>query len=79
LLFGGDWSLKFGDITYNHEMVEVLQGHKIVGRLRSDESRHLRELTNSMVPPRHIPNISPKVDVTDRDNALMSDVDIVFL
>jgi len=32
-----------------------------------------------MVPPRHILNTSPKVVVIERENALMSDVDIVFL
>jgi len=79
LLIGNDWSLNVGDRTHNHEMVEALQGHKTAGNLWSDESRLLHELKNSMVPPRHILNTSPKVVVIERENALMSDVDIVFL
>ena len=32
LLTGGDWSLKVGDGKHNHDMTDVLKGHKTVGR-----------------------------------------------
>jgi len=54
LLIAGDWSLKVGNGNHNHEMADVLKGHKIVGCLNSNESRYLCELTDSNVPPREI-------------------------
>ena len=54
LLIAGYWSLKVNDGKHNHDMAEVLKGHKTVGRLNPNEKDILRNLTDSNVPPRHI-------------------------
>jgi hypothetical protein len=54
LFIACDWSLKVGDGRHNHEMTDVLKGHKTTGRLNSNESLYLRELTKSNVSPRQI-------------------------
>jgi len=54
LLTPGDWSLKVGNKKHNHEMTDGLKGHKATGRPNPNESIHLRELTDSKVPLRHI-------------------------
>jgi len=41
LLTAGDWSLKVGDGRHNHDMTDVLKGHKTVGRLNPNERVHL--------------------------------------
>jgi len=53
LLIAGDWSLKVGDgRRHNHNMTDVLKGHKTIGRLNSNERIHLHEMVESNVPPR---------------------------
>ncbi|AES98799.1 hypothetical protein MTR_5g072970 [Medicago truncatula] len=54
LLIVGDWSLQVGDGRHNHDMEEVLKGHKIVGRLNPNESLYLHELTDSNIYLRKI-------------------------
>nr|ABN05752.1 Ovarian tumour, otubain, related [Medicago truncatula] len=54
LLTGGDWSLKVGDGKHNHDMTDVLKGHKTVGRLNPNERVHLEEMVDSNVPPRQM-------------------------
>jgi len=56
LLIAGDWSLKVGDNVgrHTHEMADELKGHRTIGRLNPNESRYLRELIDSNVPPRKI-------------------------
>jgi len=51
LLTGGDWSLKVGDGKHNHDMTDVLKGHKTVGRLNPNERVHLQEMVDSNIPP----------------------------
>jgi len=48
----GDWSLGVGDGRHNHDMVDVLKGHKISGRLNPNERLHLHEKAESDVPLR---------------------------
>jgi hypothetical protein len=50
----GDWSFKVRHGKHNHEMVVMLRGYKIVGRLKSNKNRLIRELINSMVLLRNI-------------------------
>jgi hypothetical protein len=50
LLIDDDWSLKVGNGKHNHDMTDELKGHKTVGRLNSNESIYLREMTNSRFP-----------------------------
>ena len=54
LLIVGDWSLKVGDGKHNHDMEDVLKGHKITGRLNPNECVHLYEMAESNVPPRQM-------------------------
>ena len=54
LLIAGDWNLKVGDGRHNHEMTDVLKGHKTARRLNLYASRYLRELTDLNVPLRQI-------------------------
>ncbi|AES98802.1 hypothetical protein MTR_5g073000 [Medicago truncatula] len=54
LLIVGDWSLQVGDGRHNHDMEEVLKGHKIVGHLNPNESLYLHELTDSNIHSRKI-------------------------
>ncbi|XP_024640748.1 protein FAR1-RELATED SEQUENCE 5-like [Medicago truncatula] len=54
MLTGGEWSLKVGDGKHNHDMTDVLKGHKIVGRLNPNERVHLEEMVDSNVPPRQM-------------------------
>jgi hypothetical protein len=54
LLTAGDWSLKVGDGRYNHDMIDVLKGHKTVGRLNPNGRVHLNEMVDSNVPPRQM-------------------------
>lgn len=39
---------------HKYEMTKVIKGHKIVRRLNPNDNKLLCEVTNSMVPPRHI-------------------------
>ena len=52
LLTADDWSLKVGDGRRNHDMTDVLKGHKIVGRLNPNEHLHLNEMVDSNIPSR---------------------------
>ena len=54
MLIPGDWSLKVGDGKHNHEMADVLKGHKTVGRLNPNERVHLYEMAESNVPLRQM-------------------------
>jgi len=54
LLHAGDWSLKVGDGRHNHDMTDVLKGHKTAGRLNPNECVHLHEMVELNVPPRHM-------------------------
>lgn len=45
LLIDGDWSLKVGDGKHNHDMANVLKGHKTVGHLNPNKRVHLYEMT----------------------------------
>ncbi|AES62388.1 FAR1 DNA-binding domain protein [Medicago truncatula] len=54
LLAGGEWSLKVGDGKHNHDMTDVLKGHKTVGHLNPNERVHLEEMVDSNVPPRQM-------------------------
>jgi len=54
LLSGGDWNLKVGDGKHNHDMTDVLKGHKIVGRLNPNERVHLQEMMDSNIPSRQM-------------------------
>jgi len=54
LLTGGDWRLKVGDGRHNHEMTDVLKGHKTVGRLNPYERVHLQEMVDSNIPLRQM-------------------------
>ncbi|AES74180.1 FAR1 DNA-binding domain protein [Medicago truncatula] len=54
LLTSGDWSLKVGDGRHNHDMTDVLKGHKTVGRLNPNERVHLQEMVDSNIPPRQM-------------------------
>jgi len=54
LLTAGDWSLKVGDGRHNHDMTDVLKGHKTVGRLNPNECVHLNEMVDSNVPSRQM-------------------------
>jgi len=53
-LIVGDWSLKVGDGKHNHDMANVLKGHKTAGRLTPNERVHLYEMAKSNVPPRQM-------------------------
>ena len=52
LLTTGDWSLKVGDCRHNHDMTDVLKGHKTVGCLNPNERVHLNEMVGSNFPPK---------------------------
>ncbi|KEH39151.1 FAR1 DNA-binding domain protein [Medicago truncatula] len=54
LLTGGEWSLKVSDGKHNHDMTDVLKGHKTVGRLNANERVHLEEMVDSNVPSRQM-------------------------
>jgi len=54
LLTAGDWSLKVGDGRHNHDMTDVLKGHKTAGRLNPNERVHLHEMVDSNIPPRQM-------------------------
>jgi len=54
LLIAGDWSLKVGDGKHNHDMTDLLKGHKNVGHLNPNEHVHLHEMVDSNVPPRQM-------------------------
>jgi len=54
LLTDGDWSLKVGDGRHNHDMANVLKGHKTAGRLNPNERVHLQEMVDSNIPPRQM-------------------------
>jgi len=54
LLTAGDWSLKVGDGKHNHDMTDVLKGHKTAGCLNPNERVHLEEMVDSNVPPRQM-------------------------
>ena len=54
LLTNGDWSLKVGDGKHNHDMTNVLKGHKTFGRLNPNERVHLQEIVDSNIPPRQM-------------------------
>jgi len=54
LFTAGDWSLKVGDGKHNHDMTDVLKGHKTACRLNPNERVHLQEMVDSNVPPRQI-------------------------
>ncbi|KEH27873.1 hypothetical protein MTR_5g046145 [Medicago truncatula] len=60
LLTGGDWSLIVGDGKHNHDMTDVLKGHKTVGRLNPNERVHLEEMVDSNVPLRQMLTILKK-------------------
>ena len=60
MLTAGDWSLKVGDGRHNHDMTDVLKGHKTVGRLNPNERVHLHEMVESNVPPRQMLTNSQK-------------------
>jgi hypothetical protein len=55
LLIAGDWSLRVGDGRHNHDIEDVLKGHKTAERLNPNECIHLHEMAESSVPPRQIP------------------------
>jgi len=54
LLTAGDWSLKVGDGKHNHDMTDVLKGHKTAGRLYPNERVHLQEMVDSNIPSRQM-------------------------
>jgi len=54
LLTAGDWSLKVVDGRHNHNMTDVLKGHKTVSRLNPNKRVHLQEMVDSNVPVRQM-------------------------
>ena len=54
LLIAGDWILKVGDGIHNHDMANVLKGHKTSRHLNPNEHVHLYEMTESNVPSRQM-------------------------
>ncbi|XP_024630682.2 protein FAR1-RELATED SEQUENCE 5-like [Medicago truncatula] len=56
LLIAGecDLSIKVGYGTHNHDMADVLKGHKTVGSLNPNERVHLYEMAEPKVPPRQM-------------------------
>ena len=64
MLTAGDWSLKVGDGKHNHDMTDVLKGHKTVGRLNPNEPVHLEEMVDSNVPPRQMLTNLKKMNCT---------------
>jgi hypothetical protein len=54
LLTAGDWSLKVSDGRRNHDMTDVLKGHKTAGHLNPNERVHLQEKVDSNIPPSQI-------------------------
>jgi len=54
LLIAGDWSLKVCDGRQNHDMEDVLKGHKTTRRLNPNERIHLHKMRESNVPPRQM-------------------------
>jgi len=54
LLITGDWSLKVGDGKHNHDMADVLKGHKSVECLNPNERVDLYEMAESKVPLRQM-------------------------
>ena len=54
LFTAGDWSLKVGDGKHNHDMTDVLKGHKTAGRLNPNERVHIQEMVDSNIPLRQM-------------------------
>jgi len=54
LLTAGDWSVKVGDGKHNHDMTDVLKGHKTAGRLNPNERVHIQEMVDSNIPLRQM-------------------------
>ncbi|GAU37191.1 hypothetical protein TSUD_30560 [Trifolium subterraneum] len=51
---GKQWSLSVVCGEHNHEMSKTLEGHLLVGRLKTEEKECVRELTKNLVAPKNI-------------------------
>ena len=49
-----DWRLNILNGVHNHEMEPSLEGHMLVGRLKENDKKLVRDLTKSLVLPKHI-------------------------
>jgi len=49
-----EWGLNILNGVHNHVMESALEGHILVGRLKEDDKKILRDLTKSKMLPRNI-------------------------
>ena len=49
-----EWKLNILTVVHNHAMEPALEGHMLAGRLKEDDKKILRDLTNNKVHPRNI-------------------------